>query len=328
MDELLEYKNTVFNTISIDSDNNEVFPGESYFEYVSDLLSNAGILDNVEYCPYRNTRKGLRIDGYSWNALEKTICGIVVNFTNDPELIETLTNSEIGDIAKRVTRFFEHVAEESFIDSLEVTDPGRIAASDIGLYLEDALKFRVVLFTDQVLSTRVKKLSIDSILGKDTSIEIWDLERLKALDETDGEYEEFTVNFEELGGGIRALPANISEHGFSTYLAVMPASLLSAVYDEYGQRLLESNVRTFLDFRAGTNRGMRKSLVTEPEHFFAYNNGLTVTATGVMTKEENGQILITALENMQIVNGGQTTAAIYFSPREKGGIKSADGISS
>lgn len=327
MDELLEYKNTVFNTISIDSDNNEVFPGESYFEYVSDLLSNAGILDNVEYCPYRNTRKGLRIDGYSWNALEKTICGIVVNFTNDPELIETLTNSEIGDIAKRVTRFFEHVAEESFIDSLEVTDPGRIAASDIGLYLEDALKFRVVLFTDQVLSTRVKKLSIDSILGKDTSIEIWDLERLKALDETDGEYEEFTVNFEELGGGIRALPANISEHGFSTYLAVMPASLLSAVYDEYGQRLLESNVRTFLDFRAGTNRGMRKSLVTEPEHFFAYNNGLTVTATGVMTKEENGQILITALENMQIVNGGQTTAAIYFSPREKGGIKSADGIS-
>ncbi len=324
MDELIEYKNKVFNTISIDSDNNEVFPEESYFEYVSDMLSNAGILDNVQYCPYRNTRKGMRIDGYSWNALERTICGIVVNFTNEHDLIETLTNTQIGDIGKRVTRFFENAGKDSFMESLEVTDPGRIAASDISLYLEGALKFRVVIFTDQVLSARVKKLSIDSILGKDTSIEIWDLERLKGLEETDGEYEEFTVNVDELGGGIRALPANLSEHGFNTYLAVMPASLLSAIYDEYGQRLLESNVRTFLDFRAATNRGMRKSLVTEPEHFFAYNNGLTVTATGIEIQEEGGQLLITALDNMQIVNGGQTTAAIYFSPREKGGIKGAD----
>lgn len=326
MNELLEYKNRVFNTISIDSDSNEIFPEESYFEYVSDLLSNAGILDNVQYCPYRNTPKGLRIDGYSWNALERTICGIVVNFTNEPDLIETLTNTQIGDIGKRVARFFENVCNDSFIANLEVTDPGRMAASDISLYLEDALKFRVVIFTDQSLSARVKKLSIGSILGKDTSIEIWDLERLKGLEETDGEYEEFTVNVAELGGGIRALPANLSEHGFNTYLAVMPASLLSAIYDEYGQRLLESNVRTFLDFRAATNRGMRKSLVTEPDHFFAYNNGLTVTATGIQTSVEEGQLLITALDNMQIVNGGQTTAAIYFSPREKGGIKGADKI--
>lgn len=324
MDDLLDYKNRVYNTISIDSDNNEVFPEESYFDYVSELLSNAGILDNVQYCGYRNTRKGLRLDGYSWNELERTMCGIAVNFTNELDLIETLTNTQVGEIGKRVTRFFENADNDSFTDALEITDPGHIAAAEIAPYLEDALKYRVVVFTDQTLSTRVKRLAIESIRGKDTTIEIWDLERLKGLEETDGEYEEFTVDFEKIGGGVRALPANVSEHGFSTYLAVMPANLLSAIYDEYGQRLLESNVRTFLDFRASTNRGMRKSLLTEPEHFFAYNNGLTVTATGLSVREESGQLVITALENMQIVNGGQTTAAIYFSPREKGGIKSAD----
>ena len=324
MDELLEYKNEIFNAISIDSDTKEVFPEESFFEYVSDLLSGAGILDNVEYCPYKNTKKGVRIDGYSWNALERTICGIVVNITHEPDVIETLTNTQIGDIGKKVTRFFQSVGSKTFIDSLEVTDPGRIAASEIELYLQDALKFRVVIFTDQVLSARVKKVSIDDILGKNTSIEIWDLERLKGLEKSGAEYEEFTVDVLKLGGGIRALPANVSEHGFSTYLGVMPAQLLSAIYDEYGQRLLESNVRTFLDFRAGTNRGMRKSLVTEPENFFAYNNGITVTATAVETEQKGGQLLITSLDNMQIVNGGQTTAAIYFSPREKGGIKGAD----
>ena len=324
MDELLEYKNEIYNAISIDSGTRRVVPEESFFEYVGDLLSNAGILDNVEYTPYKNTKKGIRIDGYSWNSLERTICGIVVNITHEPDVVETLTNTQIGDLGKKVTRFFQSVGSETFIDSLEVTDPGRIAASEIELYLQDALKFRVVIFTDQVLSARVKKLSIDDILGKNTSIEIWDLERLKGLENSGAEYEEFTVDVLKLGGGIRALPANVSEHGFSTYLGVMPAQLLSAIYDEYGQRLLESNVRTFLDFRADTNRGMRKSLVTEPENFFAYNNGITVTATAVETEQKGGQLLITSLDNMQIVNGGQTTAAIYFSPREKGGIKGAD----
>ncbi len=324
MDDLTEYKNELYNQANISADANDLFPEESFFERVSEMLSGVGILDDVEYCPYRNTHKGMKIDGYSWNALEKTICGIVVNFTNEQDIIETLTNSEIKLLGKRVTKFFENVNSQKFINSLEVTDPGRIAANYISDFLEDALKFRVVVFTDQILSSRVKSLSIDSINGLDTSIEIWDLMRLRDLELSESDYEEFTVNTLELGQGIKALPANISDDGINTYLGVMPATLLSNIYDKYGQRLLESNVRTFLDFRANTNKGMRKSLISEPENFFAYNNGLTVTATSIETDVVDGQLIITNLENMQIVNGGQTTAAIYFSPREKGGIKGRD----
>ncbi|NQZ28181.1 MAG: AIPR family protein [Colwellia sp.] len=324
MDDLLEYKNELFNSANIDADANEIFPEESFFEYVSVMLAEAGILDNVEYCPYRNTRKGLRLDGYSWNALEKTICGIIVNFTNEPDVLDSLTNKNINDISRRVTRFFEHSQDLSFIESLEVTDPGHIAATDIAEYLKDAIKIRVVLLTDQLLSDAVKKISIDSILAKDTSIEIWDLKRLKELEQSDADYEEFTVDVKALGGGIKALPANTLANGVETYLGIMPGTLLSAIYDEYGQRLLESNVRTFLDFRASTNKGMRKTLLTEPENFFAYNNGLTITATSIETEIVNGQLTLTKLENMQIVNGGQTTAAIYFSPKDKGKLKGKD----
>ena len=324
MDELLEYKNSLFETVSIDSESNETFPEESFFEYVSNLLGETGILDNVEYCPYRNTNKGIKIDGYSWNPLEKTISGIVINYTNEKDLIETLTNSDIKDIGKRVTRFFDGVTNPSFIETLEVTDPGRVAAEEVNKYLLDAIKFRIVIITDQILSTRVKKFSIENILDKDTSIEVWDLARLNALDLSDSDHEEFTVDLAALGGGIKALPANTLENGISTYLAIMPGQLLSSIYNEFGQRLLESNVRTFLDFRAGTNSGMRKTLLTEPDNFFAYNNGLTVTATSIKTEIVNGEFIINEMENMQIVNGGQTTAAIYFSPKDKGGIKGAD----
>ncbi|AEE24897.1 Abortive phage infection [Glaciecola sp. 4H-3-7+YE-5] len=324
MDDLLEYKNELYSISNIDADKNEIFPEESFFEHVSEMLSEAGILDDVQYSPYRNTYKGMKLDGFSWNALEKTICGIIVNFTNEPDHIDTLTNSQIKDISKRVTKFFEGSVDKSFISNLEVTDPGRMAADEIGHYLADAIKIRVVIFSDQRLSTRVKKLSIDEILEKETSIEIWDIERLKELSQSGGDSEEFTVDIKALGGELKVLPANNLENGVSTYLGIMPGTLLSDIYDEFGQRLLESNVRTFLDFRAGTNKGMRKSLLTEPERFFAYNNGLTVTATAITTEILDGQTVVTELENMQIVNGGQTTASIYFSPRDKGKLKGED----
>ena len=321
MDDLLAYKNELYSISNIDADKNEIFPEESFFEHVSEMLSEAGILDDVQYCPYRNTHKGMKLDGYSWNALEKTICGIIVNFTNEPDYLDTLTNTQIKDISKKVTKFFEGSVDQKFLGNLEVTDPGKLAADEISYYLEDAIKIRVVIFTDQQLSTRVKKLAISDILEKDTSIEIWDIERLKELSQSGNDSEEFTVDINALGGELKVLPANDLENGVSTYLGIMPGTLLSNIYDEFGQRLLESNVRTFLDFRAGTNKGMRKSLLTEPERFFAYNNGLTVTATAIKTEIVNGQTLITELENMQIVNGGQTTASIYFSPRDKGKLK-------
>lgn len=324
MDDLLEYKNELYSISNIDADKNAIFPEESFFEHVSDMLSEAGVLDDVQYCPYRNRIKGMRLDGYSWNALEKTICGIIVNFTNEPDHIETLTKTQIKDISKRVTKFFEGSVDKIFLDSLEITDPGRIAADEISHYLDEALKIRVLIFTDQKLSTRVKKLSIEEILETDTSIEIWDLARLKELSQSGNDFEDFTVDIKALGGELKVLPANNLEDGVSTYLGIMPGTLLSDIYDEHGQRLLESNVRTFLDFRAGTNKGMRKSLLTEPERFFAYNNGLTVTATAIQTEVLEGQTVVTELENMQIVNGGQTTASIYFSPRDKGKLKGED----
>lgn len=321
MDDLLEYKNELFNQANIGAEANELFPEEIFFENISELLSDAGILENVEYCPYRNTNKGMKIDGYSWNPLEKTICAIVVNYTNESDTILTLTNSEILNIGKRVTNFFENIDNKKFVDSLEVTDPGSIAAKYINTFVDEAIKFRVVVFTDQILSARVKSLTIGKIRDLETSIEIWDLKRLKDLASSESDYEEFSVDFLSLGEPVKILPANVSDDGVSTYLGIMPGTLLSSIYDAYGQRLLESNVRTFLDFRASTNKGMRKSLLTEPENFFAYNNGLTVTATSIETESVGGQLVITKLENMQIVNGGQTTAAIYFSPRDKGSIK-------
>ena len=325
MDELLEYHQELFDQCSIGAEANATFPQEGFFEYAHEMLGDAGVLDNIEYCPYVNSRLGIKIDGYSWNELEKVINIICIDYTNERDLVESLTNETIKKAGERVTRFIEKIGDQKFYGTLASTDPGRDALDLIAEFINSAIKFRVVLMTDKTLSTRVKKIEMAAILELPTSLEIWDLDRLKLLDRSDSDFEEFNVDLTQWGNGLRVLPANISSTGVSTYLGVMPGDLLSNIYNEFGQRLLESNVRTFLDFRAGTNRGMRKSLVQEPENFFAYNNGITVTASDIKTQEYEGQVYVTEIENMQIVNGGQTTAAIYFSPRESGSIKGLNG---
>lgn len=108
-----------------------------------------------------------------------------------------------------------------------------------------------------------------------------------------------------------------NEANFESYLCVFPANLLAELYKRYSSRMLEKNVRSFLQLK-GVNKGMQETIRKSPEKFIAYNNGLTITATGKDFNNENGNFYIKSLTDFQIVNGGQTTATIYFS--KKGGL--------
>ena len=130
-----------------------------------------------------------------------------------------------------------------------------------------------------------------------------------------GNREALRVDFEKINGkSIEAIKAADEEH-FESYLCVLPADVLAGLYREYSTRLLEKNVRSFLQFR-GVNAGMKDTIRKNPEKFIAYNNGLTITSTDGEIIHESGRIFIKSLTDFQIVNGGQTTAAIYFSKKE------------
>jgi hypothetical protein len=99
---------------------------------------------------------------------------------------------------------------------------------------------------------------------------------------------------------------------------VIPGSQLAAIYDRWGTRLLEQNVRVFLQARGSVNKGIRNTIENSPEMFFAYNNGITATAEDICSIPCSEGLHITHLKNLQIVNGGQTTASIHAASRKKG----------
>ena len=145
---------------------------------------------------------------------------------------------------------------------------------------------------------------------------IWDMARFQRQRNSRGHKEPLDIDFMQLfGGGINCLPANLGSESYQSYLIVMPASILAALYDRYSARLLEQNVRTFLQARAKVNRGIRATILNESHMFFAYNNGITATAQKVETRRTDGGLQVVRLTDLQIVNGGQTTASLFHTQR-------------
>ena len=118
------------------------------------------------------------------------------------------------------------------------------------------------------------------------------------------------------GFAIPCLNVNLGTDSYQSYLAVMPGRILAGLYEKYDTRLLESNVRVFLQAKGKVNQGIRATILNEPEMFFAYNNGITATAREVFTERGENGLQIVKISDLQIVNGGQTTASLFHTGRK------------
>lgn len=120
---------------------------------------------------------------------------------------------------------------------------------------------------------------------------------------TQGPSKEFDL---EGNGAVRCFLAHqMADH--DVYLASFPGQVLASAFKEHGQRLLQKNVRAFLGFKAKKNKNIKESLIKSPHRFLAYNNGLTITVNNIVLNNENNLVKV---DDMQIVNGGQTIAVL------------------
>ena len=341
--ELQDFKEDLLNLIQVGADVDGNFSESIFFDNISEALCEAGQYDDIQRDTYINSRKGIKIDGYNWNQTERILSAVITKFSNEKELT-TINKGEIEKLGMQASRFISNMNNQKFKETLDSSDPALELAEEMSSYLIDqgmdgeegfrpaAVKFRVIILTDLLLSERLNlgKLKIENIHDKEAYFEIWDLKRIRDLTLSGQESEPCDVDFSELciEGGLSTLRANISQSasdsGVTSYICVIPGTVLRDLFANFGQRLLESNVRTFLQFRGNVNKGMKETLLQNPENFFAYNNGITVTASNIELEEKSGRLLIKKLGNMQIVNGGQTTSAIYFSPLSKGTQQGVD----
>lgn len=273
-------------------------------------LVDSGTLEGFEGCHYKAPR-GMRVDGYWYNDDNFSIDLFIVDFSNR-ESIETITKTDIEAFFKRLENFFTASVEKALFRELEETSPGYGLARDIftKAYLCNRVNF--YLISERKISDKVAGFEEKKYGNLIFNYNIWDITRLYRLCTSKEAKEELVINLGDMvGKGIQCLPANIGANEYQSFLMVMPAAILAELYSKHGDRLLEQNIRCYLQARGKINKGIRGTILNEPEMFFAYNNGITATAREVITDNNSEGMYITKIRDLQIVNGGQTSASIF-----------------
>lgn len=250
----------------------------------------------------------LRIHGFTeLDESDGTLSMVIGRWSDDPGA--SLLTSDID----QMKGWLESFAQESLENELD----GRITESSPAYQLATTLRrrrssiscIRFHIFANQPLSKQYKRESRSQVAGTPTETHIWDLHRLKALYSSDREREVVEIELSQFGSsGIPCIAASDAD-GLKSYLCVIEGNLLADLFERYGSRLLEGNVRSFLGMRGGVNKGIRGTIQDSPGLFFAYNNGIAATAAAISFGPES-EPRISTISDLQIVNGGQTTASV------------------
>ncbi|RXT18744.1 AIPR family protein [Rhizobium leguminosarum] len=296
-----------------DAEAGSTYQLESFMDAVAKELIETGFVEGFELCNYRLPKGGMRVDGYWFN--DEGALDIFVADFDCRRTLETLTQTEVTAAFKRVINFFEFSLGGSL--GPDVTTPEYALMRQIADRRASLRKVNFYLVSERILSGRFQSLADNEVDGLEASYHIWDIARLQRQRSSRGHKEALDIDFVGLfGDGINCLPANLGSGAYQSFLIVMPALILARLYERYSARLLEQNVRTFLQARAQVNKGIRGTILNEPHMFFAYNNGVTATAQAVETRLKEGHLQIARITDLQIVNGGQTTASLFHTQRK------------
>jgi hypothetical protein len=113
--------------------------------------------------------------------------------------------------------------------------------------------------------------------------------------------------------------AVVEDMNFSRVLVGrISVSEIANLIEQHGERLLERNIRRYLGLQGNrVNENIRSTLKSEERNnFYFYNNGITLTCdifsyNGLQDSDYQVQV-----ENLQIINGGQTCMTIYKTLQE------------
>ncbi|RCL90140.1 AIPR family protein [Hyphomonas sp.] len=292
---------------------NGLLQSEAFFQLYTEAATESGDIEDSQYCPVlRDARPPYRIDGYYLNAEQGELGLLICDFRSDSE-VQAVNAADCDALFTRVLRFFENSLSSEFINNLEDQSPAFEAAYLIHSSMSLIRRVRVIILTSGRLSVRKASLSTRTVAGVRFTTSVLDFQRYVGILTSKRGVDPIEIDLRENGlAPLQCLQASSGASSYSAYLVVVPATILAEIYGLFGARLLEANVRTYLQARTKVNKGMQVTLKTEPRNFFAYNNGLTATASSVTVENVDGVSHLTEIHDLQIVNGGQTTASILY----------------
>ena len=315
MSELEEYHQNLMADIRREADASGILMVEAFFDRMTERLTEAGELEVADRAYFENTDGGqkIRIDGYAGDPRDcEGILGLIVCDFVDSDEVRTFAKSDVPPILNPLIRFLKKARSEEFRDSLNEVSPAFQVSDLIITTWSQVTKVKLILVSNRHYTSRDDAVKLAEVGNVPVTWSVWDLARFERFDRSGQAREDMVIDFaQDFGGALPALKASQAGAALESYLMIVPGMQLAAIYDRWGARLLEANVRSFLQARAKTNKGIQKTIRDEPELFFPYNNGLSATADAVTCVQTADGLAISVISNLQIVNGAQTTGSIH-----------------
>ena len=314
---LQEFTQDFFQECVAEADANGIFKEDVFFHKFCEYLVDAGEIDVSERAQYVRSQGGMRVDGYGEILDDSEVINLIIVDFHQKNELSRLTETDMNAIFNRLFNFLKKALDETFRNSLEETNPVFGLADSIAHRWSSVRKVRLFLISNRQLSDKVDGRKAEKLDNKTITHNVWDITRLWRVTVNQGK-DDITINLEkDFGGTIQLLLAHSPDDQDETYLGVISGNQLALIYDNWGTRLLEQNVRVFLQARSNVNKGIKNTILYDPTMFLAYNNGITATAEKISKKNVDGNIHLVEIFNFQIVNGGQTTASIHAAYKQK-----------
>ena len=316
-----EFEQEFLDDVRINAQIEGTTPDDYFFNDILGRLSSMGEIVDPQVAPMQKrcrNQKIMSFDAYAFDESDRSVVLITNDFIDDINGI--LNRSQIDQYKQRMLNFLREAYDGKLNLYFDITDSLLFTGRDIGnrmridyvnLDQDSSIdKVKLIIVTNKRLSERIKTLPSEDFNGKKVEINVWSLTRLYELYESGREKEPIIIETEKFNlDGIPCIKAEMSGNlDYDAYLAIVPGNFLHQIYYEHGSRLLEGNVRAFLSNRGKINKGIRLTIKNEPTKFFTYNNGIACTASEITLSDDGHKII--AMEDLQIINGGQTTASL------------------
>ncbi len=281
-----------------------------FTNYAIDLLKANGEVDNVCVAYDEETnpgRKPHKINAFSFSE-DYTSISLFVTIYKAQKNATNVSQKEILEAVKLVSNFYIKATREDYVNRLADSSEIVGCAQELGKNEElrdNAQKIKIYVLTNGLFSEPVK--TEKELCGLPLECKVFDLECLCEMAEE--QKQPIFVDFDSLGYKVPCITGAVDNDLYQAYIAIVPGSCLADLYGTYKVRLMENNVRQFLQFTGKINKGIKETIEKEPEMFLAYNNGIAATASDIEL-DKSGKY-IKSVRGLQIVNGGQTTASLY-----------------
>lgn len=312
-DQMRQFNEELIEEVREYKENEKCSTEDAFTSVFSSYVIDAGesFLNNCNVLSYRKEYKKAKINAYVYDEYFQTLTLVVSVFENRTD-ISKMGKVDINKNVKLATKFYR-MCKAGYFNDVEETDSGYIIAEYINDYDREIENIKVVLLTNKETVPEIpESIKIDKLTVK---FDVWDLERICQSLYQNKSHEDLVIRFQnKYNSLLKMIKVKQDTDVYDCYIGVISGQCLAEIYRDEGQKLIEKNVRSFLQATGKINQGIKKTLIEEPEMFMTYNNGISTTAKSIVIDEEKSDedfVVIKEIVDWQIVNGGQTTASIH-----------------